>query len=141
MNANIQEDFQICINVPLNRKLKCFNSKYYCPGTSHVHAFTNDWNNELNWLCPAIPSIGSVIRHLKLCKAKGALLVRIWPSSYFWPLIYPNGKQMADFIKDFIIIELFYYSEGADSDFNGYMKFKTIILNSDCSNKQMYCQY
>ena len=42
---------------------------------------------------------------------------------------------MADFIKDFIIIELFYYSEAADSVFNGYMKFKTIILNSDCSNK------
>ena len=35
---------------------------------------------------------------------------------------------MADFIKDFIIIELFYYSEAADSVFNGYMKFKTIIL-------------
>ena len=32
----------------LNRKLKCFNSKYYCPGTSHVNAFTNDWNNDLN---------------------------------------------------------------------------------------------
>ena len=26
-----------------------------------------------------------------------------------------NGKQMAAFIKDFIIIELFYYSEAADS--------------------------
>ena len=42
---------------------------------------------------------------------------------------------MTDFIKDFIIIELFYYSEAADSVFNGYVKFKTIILNSDCGNK------
>ena len=24
------------------------NSKYYCPGTSHVNAFTDDWNNDLN---------------------------------------------------------------------------------------------
>ena len=70
----------------LNRKLKCFNSKFYCPGTSHVNAFTDDWSNDLNWLCPPISSIGSVIRHLKLCKAKGALLVPVWPSSYFWLL-------------------------------------------------------
>ena len=42
---------------------------------------------------------------------------------------------MADFIKDLIIIELFYYSEAADSVFNRYTKFKTIILNIDCSNK------
>ena len=73
--------------------------------------------------------------HLKLCKAKGALLVPVWPSSYFWPLIYPNGKQMANLIKDFIIIERLYYSEVADSVFNGYTKLKTIILNNDCSNK------
>ena len=46
---------------------------------------------------------------------------------------------MADFIKDFIIIEPFYYSEAADSVFNGYTKFKTIILDIDCSNKQMHC--
>ena len=118
----------------LNRKLKCFNSKYHCPGTSHVNAFTDDWSNDLNWLCPPISSIGSVIRHLKLCKAKGTLLVPVWPSSYFWPLIFPNGKQMADFKKGFIIIELFYYSEAADSVFSGYTKFKTIILNIDCSN-------
>ena len=32
----------------LNRKLKMFNSKYYCPGTSHVNAFTDDWSNDLN---------------------------------------------------------------------------------------------
>ena len=42
---------------------------------------------------------------------------------------------MADFVKDFIIIEPFYYSEAADFIFNGYTKFKTIILNNDGSNK------
>ena len=41
---------------------------------------------------------------------------------------------MADFIKDFIIIERFYYPEAADSVFNEYTKFKTIISNIDCSN-------
>ena len=32
---------------------------------------------------------------------------------------------MANFIKNFIIVEPFYYSEAADSVFNGYSKFKT----------------
>ena len=26
----------------LNQKSKCFNSNYYCPGTSYVNAFTDD---------------------------------------------------------------------------------------------------
>ena len=30
----------------LNQKLKCFNSKFYCPGTSHVNAFTEDWSSD-----------------------------------------------------------------------------------------------
>ena len=81
-----------------NQKLKCINSKFYCPGTSHV-----------NWLCRLILSIGSVIHHLKLCKAKGTLFVPVWPSSYFWP---------------------FYYSEAADSVFNS-----KIILDIDYSSK------
>ena len=42
---------------------------------------------------------------------------------------------MANFKKDFIIIERIYYSEAADSVFNGYTKFKTLTLNIDCSNK------
>ena len=29
----------------INRKLKCFNSNSYCPRTSHVNAFTDDWSN------------------------------------------------------------------------------------------------
>ena len=61
----------------LNRKLKCFNSKYYCPGTSCVNAFMDDWSNDLNWLCPPISSIGSVIRHLRLCKRKSTLLIPV----------------------------------------------------------------
>ena len=78
---------------------------------------------DLNCLCPPVSSIGSAIRHLKFSKAKGTLLVPVWPSSYFWPIIYPTGKQMTDLIKYLIIIEPFYYSEAADSVFNGHTKF------------------
>ena len=68
---------------------------------SHVNAFTDDWSNYLNWLCPPISSIGFVICHLNFCKAKGTLLVPVCPSSHFLPLIYPDWKQMTNFHKRF----------------------------------------
>ena len=45
----------------------------------------------------------------------------------FWPLIYPSGKQMTDFIKEFVITKPCYYPEAAHSVFNGYTKFKTFF--------------
>ena len=33
-----------------NRKLSRFNSRYFCPGTNHVNAFTADWSVNNNWL-------------------------------------------------------------------------------------------
>ena len=62
----------------LNKKVIKCNSKYICPGTSHVNAFTDDWSRDHNWLCPPMSCIGSVLRHLSLCKARVALLLPIW---------------------------------------------------------------
>ena len=109
----------------LNKKVNKFNSKYFCPGTSHVNAFTDDWRRDHNWLCPPISCIGSVLRHLILCKARGALLVPIWPSSSYWPLYYPNGDRMADFVKQHIEIEPCYSTK--------VREFKTLVLNIDCT--------
>ena len=74
-----------------------------------------------------------MLRHLILCKARRALLVPTWPSSYYWPLIYPEGDQMADFGKQYIVIEPFYSAEVRESVFNGYPKFKTLVLNIECT--------
>ena len=53
------------------------NSKYFCPGTSHINAFTDEWSRDRNWLFPSKSCIGSVLRYLILCKARGALPVPI----------------------------------------------------------------
>ena len=50
-----------------NKKLQIFNSRYYCPGTSHVNSFTADWSNHNNWLCPPVSLIGSTLKHLRTC--------------------------------------------------------------------------
>ena len=111
-----------------NKKLKAFNSRYYCPGTAHVNTFTADWSDENNWLCPPVSLIGSTLKHLRLCKGRGTLLIPVWASAYFWPLIYPDGSHPAPFIKDVLVVDPYYESYGEDSAFNGHVTFQTIAL-------------
>ena len=81
----------------LNTKTKKFNSRYYCPGTLQVDAFATNWAGEFNWLSPPVKLIGKVIRHMENSKAKGALFVPEWRSSYFWPLLTNDGHYFKHF--------------------------------------------
>ena len=78
---------------------------------------------------PPVSLIGSAIRHLRMCNGLGTLLVPLWESSYFWPLlIHPNGGQFADFIEETMIVNPCYVSYGDNDTFNGFAQFKTIAL-------------
>ena len=112
-----------------NKKHAIFNSKFYCPFTSGVNAFTFNWSNHFNWLCPPVHLIGEVLIHMKLCKAKGVLLAPLWTSSYFWPLLTTNGKEFDTFVKDYLLLDPFYlnFSKGK-SIFEGFVNFVTIAI-------------
>ena len=112
-----------------NRKVKNFNSKYFCPGSFGVNAFTFDWSNHFNWLCPPIYLIGSTLSHARLCKAEGVLLVPMWESSYFWPLLTKNGI-FNDFVKDFLLLDPFYlnFSSSEKCAFEGFVNFSSLAL-------------
>ena len=112
----------------VNTKVRRFNSRFYCPETENVDAFTEDWARENNWLCPPISLIGCVIRHLRICRAKGTLLIPVWQSAYFWPIIYPDGLHLSNFVKDFIVLRPFYISYCSNNVFSGYVDFSTIAL-------------
>ena len=111
-----------------NKKLPIFNSRYYCPGTSHVNSFTADWSKDNNWLAPPISLIGSTIKHLRACKGTGTLLIPAWESSYFWPLIFPNGTETAYFIKGILVVNPYYQSYNENNVFNGHAPFKALAL-------------
>ena len=84
----------------LNSQVPRFNSRCWSPGTEVVDAFTANWCNENNWLCPPIGLIPRVIRHAQACKAMGTLIVPVWPSAPFWPLLCPYGTgHFAPFVK------------------------------------------
>ena len=88
-----------------NKKCDKFNSLHYCRGTNGIDAFSFNWKNDFNWLCPPISLIGKTIRHLKHCKAKGVLFLPEWKSAYFWPLITQDGKHFKSFIKHYISLD------------------------------------
>ena len=84
---------------PHNCKINKFWSRYWCPGTSGVDAFTENWHGIHGWLCPPIALISRVLDQLKVCKSSGTLIIPYWPSAPFWPKIVSGGKYV-NFIKD-----------------------------------------
>jgi len=117
----------------LNAKVKNFNSEFHCPGTQGVNTFTENWENDFNWVCPPISLIAEALKHFSLCKAKGVLFVPEWRSSYFWPLLTPNGRLFYEFVKDYIYLDPYFInnSKVENSAFDGFAKFNSLALLVD----------
>ncbi len=81
-----------------NNQTVRFNSRFWCLGTEAVDAFTCDWHQENNWLCPPPTLIPRVLRHMRSCAAIGTLILPGWCSAPFWPLVCPDGCSFADFV-------------------------------------------
>ena len=77
-----------------------------------------------------------MIHHARACRAKGTLIVPEWPSAVFWPLICPDEKGFASFVKDFnylpIVEGLFMESRrGACLFANGIPNTNVVALRLD----------
>ena len=81
-----------------NTQLPRFNSRFWNPGSEAVDAFTVDWRDENNWLCPPVYLVPRVVQHARMCKAKGTLVVPEWPSAPFWPILFPEKVKFAPFV-------------------------------------------
>ena len=113
-----------------NAKVEKFNSKYHCPNTAAVNAFTENWSMDFNWLSPPINLIGQTIKHMKFCNSSGVLTIPKWHSAYFCPMITPNGHHFYDFVTDYAVLYPFYNSS-RKSVFDGFAKFRTLALHVD----------
>ena len=90
-----------------NAKIQCFNSRFYQPGSSGVNAFSQDWSHHNNWLCPPVYLTCRVIKHMELCSAQGTLIVPLWKSAHFWPILCSDGFHWSTFIHDWVILPSF----------------------------------
>lgn len=85
-----------------NAKVSVFYSRYWCPGTSGIDAFTENWTGKNGWIVPPICLIARVIKHMEKCESYGTLVVPYWPSASFWPLICPSGTYFCGAVKSYI---------------------------------------
>ena len=86
----------------LNAKLPRFNSRFWNPVAEGIDAFVMDWARENNYVCPPVCFILRVLLHMRNCKASASLVVPLWHSAPFWPMVCPDGSRFADFIIDWM---------------------------------------
>ena len=87
-----------------NTQLPRFNSRFWVPDSEAIDSFTCSWANDNNRWCPPIYLIPRVIRHAQSNKVKGTLIIPQWPSAPFWPLLFPNGSDPADYAVGRIVL-------------------------------------
>ena len=120
-----------------NRQISRFNSRCWSPGSEAVDAFTVDWGGENNWWCPPIGLIPRVLRHAHNCSAVGSIVVPLWRSAPFWPLLCPYGSQyFVPFVRDARelprVNTLFLPGLSGSSLFNGEVpNSKVLVLRCD----------
>ena len=47
---------------------------------------------EDNWWCPPLGVVPRLLKHARICLAQGTLIVFLWPSAPYWPILCPNGQ-------------------------------------------------
>jgi hypothetical protein len=67
-----------------NALLEQFCAYYWCPGVAYVDCFSGNWNKGNLWFHPNPRDVGAVLRKVRKDKARGALLLPIWPGAMWW---------------------------------------------------------
>jgi len=71
-----------------NHLLDRFNSILRCPGSVGINALAQrDWSEHFNWCFPPFNLIPSVISIIRQSSAASILVLPLWPSSPWWPLL------------------------------------------------------
>ena len=68
------------------------------PNTEAVDTFTVNLSGEMCWLAPPLFLVGRALLHAEACKTRGTLIVPLWKSAAFWPLLCPDGRHLALYI-------------------------------------------
>ena len=116
-----------------NRKLPLFNSRFYCLHSIGTDAFTQNWEGVENWLVPPIYLIGRTLSYLSLTKSRGILVVPMWRSAYFWPIITQLLENKPWCLRGSLVLgDIFKQYKNKESIFgSGNWRSKTWVLSMD----------
>ena len=82
-------------------------TSFFQPSSKAVDAFCHDWRFNNNWLYPPVCLIVRVIKHLELCHARGALILPLRKSSFFWNSWSTDGVHWSSFVIDWVYLPKF----------------------------------
>lgn len=85
-----------------NAKTVKFYSRFWSPSCAGVDAFTENWGNCKGLFVPSINLISRVLLHMSICLAYGVLVVPLWRSSSFWPMLCAEDGSFIHNIKEII---------------------------------------
>ena len=88
------------------RQIPRFNSRWLNPCTEAVDAFTVNWVGENNWIFPPPFLIPKVLARMQHNHEDGTLIVPLWTSSPWWPLLTTDGHHPRHWITDWLDIPL-----------------------------------
>jgi ribonuclease HI len=86
-------------------QLPRFYSEYWCPGTRGLDAFRVDWSRSgRNWINAPFALLPRVLTKLYEDRAAAVVLVPIWPSRPWWPLLCPDGAHWDAAVRDYMYL-------------------------------------
>ena len=84
--------------VPITLRYQDLTLRFFQTGCVVVDAFSQDWGYDNDWICPPVCLLIRVVKHMELCKARGAVILPLWKSSCLWTLFCRDGVQWNSFV-------------------------------------------
>ena len=76
-------------------------------GCEAVDAFSQDWSDDNDWICPPVCLLIRVVKHMGLCTAGGTVILPVWKSSFFWTVFCSDGVHWNSFVIDWVFLPKF----------------------------------
>ena len=109
-----------------NRQVRKYNSRFFEKETNGVDTFTQSWKGFLNWAVPPIFLVDRTIKFIICEKADTILVVPVWTSAVYWPILLDCISQ--GLVKEkFIINEAFTHISDYDSIFIRDKKIAALV--------------
>ena len=70
-----------------NAKIGRYDSQFWSTTCKGIDAFTENWGDGNGLFVPPINLIPRVLMHMSVCKGYGVLVVPLWRSNSFWPML------------------------------------------------------
>lgn len=82
-----------------------FMSKFYHQNAIWIDCLSTTWpSNDVIWAHPPPRLVGEAVQQFQESRSRGTLIIPLWRSTSWWPLIYPRGDthSPATFIKSVV---------------------------------------